>query len=201
MVQHFSSFLLTIALLLTEFFAVLVTGAPQNVYQFSGIIYLVYPNGQTVSTSGLTCPASAPNACSNLNSPNWCCPSGYVCAVPAGQPGIIGCCPSGQSCAGTPSVTTVTVAAAPEVIPNTVVIAATPTAVITPAPTTNVVVAPGGFCSTMTAHGPGLPTTAQSTCGTILIVNGAKPFRALGSVSFIAGCFWIGRFLLIANLF
>src|ERR1700753_3148749 len=98
MFQHFSSSLfLTIALILIELFTVPVTGAPQNVYApFSGIIYLVYPNGQTVSTSSLTCPASAPNACSNLNSPNWCCPSGYVCAVPASEPGIIGCCPSGQ---------------------------------------------------------------------------------------------------------
>ncbi|PNS20286.1 hypothetical protein CAC42_5736 [Sphaceloma murrayae] len=36
-----------------------------------------------------------------------------------------------------------------------------------------------GFCSTQVASGPGLPTTAQGDCGTILIVAGAPPKMSL----------------------
>lgn len=182
------------------------TGAPQQVYApFSGIVYLVSPNGQTVNTASLTCPASAPNACSNLNSPNWCCPSGYTCAIPAAAPNLLGCCPVGQSCQGTPSVTTVTVAVAPVVQQSTVYVAATPTVLIQATtvvvqPTKNIVIAAGGYCSTLTMKGPDLPTTAAGSCGTILIVNAAETLRAWSTLAAIVGSVWIGGYLLAARL-
>lgn len=107
--------------------------------------------------------------------PTRCCPNSYTCAAPPNSNGLIGCCPTGNSCGGVvnvQSVTTITLQASQQ----------TDVVYVQPPPTTAVVYANPqstdtgpykGFCSTLTANGPGLPTTTEGDCGTILIVSGA----------------------------
>ena len=94
---------------------------------------------------------------------------------------MIGCCPSGSQCGGSvnvQSVTTITVQAAQQtdyvyVQPpvTTVAVYHEPTQVVQQA----------GFCATLTMDGPGLPTTREGDCGTILIVSEAMiSTRAIG---------------------
>jgi hypothetical protein len=139
--------------------------APQeltNNAPFSGSVYLVYPNGQQVTTQDSNwCPASASKSCSSVNQPSWCCPAEYACVAPANANGLLGCCPNGNTCGGVVNVaqvTTVTVQAyaAPQ---PTVVVYHNPDPV------------QGGFCATITMDGPGLPKAEQGSCGTILIVS------------------------------
>jgi hypothetical protein len=73
------------------------------------------------------------------------------------------------------SVTTITVQAAQQ----------TAVVYVQPQPTTvgvyNVIPVGGAYCSTLTMNGPGLPTTRQGDCGTILVVNEGKPsLKTLG---------------------
>jgi hypothetical protein len=49
----------------------------------------------------------------------------------------------------------------------------------------------GGYCSTMFAKGPNLPTTAQGPCGTILILNEASGKR-VGWTIWIWGAIFYG---------
>lgn len=60
--------------------------------------------------------------------------------------------------------------------------------------------AAGVICSTLYAVGPGLPTTRQGGCGTILVVNGAVGREMVGVVWMgliggaalvLGGMFWI----------
>ncbi|KAF2706297.1 hypothetical protein K504DRAFT_386473 [Pleomassaria siparia CBS 279.74] len=146
---------------------------------FSGAIYIVNPNGQQVTTTNTNmCPSTASTSCSVINQPSWCCPSSYTCASPANSGGLIGCCPAGSSCGGSvnvASITTVTVQSQQQ----TVYVAPQPATVYN-------VPAAGGFCQTLTMHGPGLPTTRQGSCGTILIVSEAMPsLRTMGYMSAI----------------
>lgn len=126
-------------------------------------------------------------------SPCRCCAAGCSCYQLAN--GVIGCCPDGQSCSGsvdTAAVSTVTVYASYPVTttvtsPNTVVVAGAPpattvvtsnvdTVVVAGATTSvseSVIAAGGGYCSTLYADGPNLPTTRAGDCGTILVVNDA----------------------------
>ncbi|KAF2787100.1 hypothetical protein K505DRAFT_317271 [Melanomma pulvis-pyrius CBS 109.77] len=144
---------------------------------FSGAIYIVSPNGQQVTTTGTNmCPNYASISCSNINQPSWCCPNSFTCAAPPNSGGLIGCCPAGSSCGGSvnvASVTTITVQAAQQ----------TNVVYVQPQPTTVAVynVQQGVYCSTLTMDGPGLPTTRQGDCGTILIVNEGIPnMRTIG---------------------
>lgn len=54
--------------------------------------------------------------------------------------------------------------------------------------TTNIVY--NGYCSTLTARGPNLPTTAAGQCGTILVVNGGE--RRGGGRLLGVGLGWMG---------
>ncbi|KAF2274090.1 uncharacterized protein EI97DRAFT_422985 [Westerdykella ornata] len=145
---------------------------------FSGAIYIVNTDGQPITyTSGVDqnlCPAQAPVSCGTINQPSWCCPNSYTCAVPASSNGLIGCCPSGSSCAGPlnqASVSTVTVYAYPQPQRPTI------TALVVQEPQQPY---QQGFCSTLTAKGPGLPTTRQGDCGVILVVSeGVVSWRLL----------------------
>ncbi|ORY12855.1 hypothetical protein BCR34DRAFT_481942 [Clohesyomyces aquaticus] len=174
-------------------FPVLCTANPEadpqtytNNAPFSGAIYIVNPNGESVNAAGANyCPSYASLSCANMGQPSWCCPSSYTCASPANSGGIIGCCPSGSTCGGSvnvASITTITVQAVQQT--SFVYVQPQPTTVqVYNVPTTNPVVGQGGFCSTLTMVGPGLPTTAQGECGTILVVNqGTTNFKALGYV-------------------
>ena len=40
-----------------------------------------------------------------------------------------------------------------------------------------------GYCSTIVAHGPGLPTTAAGPCGTVLVISGAEAILRLSLLS------------------
>ncbi|KAF2468643.1 uncharacterized protein BDR25DRAFT_265439 [Lindgomyces ingoldianus] len=150
---------------------------------FSGAIYIVNPNGESVNAAGTNyCPSYASVSCANMGSPSWCCPASYTCASPPNSGGLIGCCPSGSTCGGNvnvASITTVTVQAVQQT--SYVYVQPQPTTVaVYNAPTTQVV-AQGGFCSTLTMSGPGLPTTRQGDCGTILVVNeGYTNFKPVG---------------------
>ncbi|PVI05146.1 hypothetical protein DM02DRAFT_127848 [Periconia macrospinosa] len=144
---------------------------------FSGAIYIVDGNGQHVTTqSSNLCPNTASISCGDINQWGWCCPSGYTCVQPANQNSILGCCPAGGNCAGSvnvASIQTVTVAAPPQ----------QPTVAVQPQQTTVAVYPPpqAGYCATLTMNGPGLPTTTQGTCGTILIVNeGTHNLKTIG---------------------
>lgn len=49
--------------------------------------------------------------------------------------------------------------------------------------------AAGGYCSTLYAVGPGLPTTRQGSCGTILVTSGGGSLRRRGGQG--AGRLWL----------
>ncbi|KAF2460414.1 hypothetical protein BDY21DRAFT_369432 [Lineolata rhizophorae] len=158
----------------------LTSALADDVYQFSGAVYVVNGNGGTWQAgTAAVCPADATVNCADVGYSDWCCPGSCYCAVAANN--VVGCCQNGQNCVGNVAVqeirtttvyvqqtsyiqvqgppTTVVVQATPD---NPVVVAATPN-------TQNVVY--NGYCSTLTADGPGLPTTAAGDCGTILVVN------------------------------
>ncbi|KAF2193450.1 hypothetical protein K469DRAFT_549716 [Zopfia rhizophila CBS 207.26] len=165
---------LRLLLVLFPIFCVANPDAQQytNNAPFSGAIYIVNPNGQEVNAAGANvCPSYASASCSNIGHPSWCCPSNYTCASPPNSGGLIGCCPNGSSCGGTvnvAAVTTVTVQYAQQT--SVVYVQSQPTTAVVYAQSTEVVYQ-GGFCSTLTMDGPGLPTTREGACGTILVVN------------------------------
>lgn len=142
---------------------------------FSGAVYIVNPNGQEITTYSNQCPAFAAQSCSDIGKVSWCCPGGYTCVAPQNSNGACGCCPQGNTCGGqvnVAAITTVTVQAAQHTVyvhppPNTVQVYEKP-------PPSHVVYQ-GGFCQTITMEGPGLPTTREGPCGTILIVNQGVP--------------------------
>ncbi|KAF1984289.1 hypothetical protein K402DRAFT_148243 [Aulographum hederae CBS 113979] len=156
-----------------------------NVYEpFSGAIYVYGGDGQGFSSaSPAQCPGNAPQNCGNINVWNWCCPTGDTCHMLSNS--LVGCCPSGASCGGqinAAQITTVTVYAQQ----NPTTVYQQPTTVyagggggVYVAPTTEVVSQQGGggnvyngYCSTLVADGPGLPTERAGECGTILVVQG-----------------------------
>ncbi|KAF2643537.1 hypothetical protein P280DRAFT_255407 [Massarina eburnea CBS 473.64] len=150
---------------------------------FSGAVYIVDSNGQQVTNANTNyCPNSASVSCGDdISQWGWCCPSGYTCATTSNSNGMIGCCPSGKNCGQT-----VNVAAASTV---TVTVQAQQTQYVQP--TTQPVY--NGYCSTLTMEGPGLPTTTQGACGTILIVNeGSRDLKAIG--------YSIGGILMLGHL-
>jgi len=170
---------------------------------FSGAIYIVYPNGQSVNTANANmCPSYASVSCSSIGQPSWCCPTTYTCALPSSTSSLIGCCPPNTSCGGVvnaAAVTTITITSqyvattvAPVVYPST-------SYVYVNAYTTTQQAGGGvvynGYCSTLTANGPGLPTTRQGQCGTILVVNGGDVVRVglglLGGV-LVGGAAFLG---------
>ncbi|KAF2151071.1 hypothetical protein K461DRAFT_269359 [Myriangium duriaei CBS 260.36] len=151
------------------------------------------------------CPTWAEISCSSIGASGFCCPSGTYCGWANGQ---VGCCTNGQSCSGQiagggqwqPSSTTTTTwyqppPPPPQPTPCVVCAGQQTTVYVQPSTVTvqpsTVTVQPGyipgkqtttvinGFCSTQTAHGPGLPTTARGGCGTILVVASA-PRVAIG---------------------
>ncbi|KAF2493566.1 hypothetical protein BU16DRAFT_528842 [Lophium mytilinum] len=147
---------------------------------FSGAIYIVYPNGQQVNAAGANmCPSYASVSCSSINQPSWCCPTTYTCAVPSSSSGLIGCCPPNTSCSGAVNAAAVTTITVQNVVTTPVNYQST---VYVQAYTTTQAAAAGniynGYCSTLTANGPGLPTERQGSCGTILVVNAADVVRA-----------------------
>jgi len=161
---------------------------------FSGAIYLIAPNGQTVNTASADmCPSYASVSCSSIGQPSWCCPNSYTCASVPSSPGLIGCCPAGSTCGGSvnaAAITTITVQTlvtstlAPVYVAQTSVVYVQATTTVQPvyvAQTTAVVVQGGNYCATLTENGPGLPTTRPGYCGTILIVSGAeRAIRVVG---------------------
>jgi len=124
-----------------------------------------------------------------------CCPTGNTCSLLSNS--LVGCCPTDTTCSGSVAanqVTTVTVYQQ-----NTVTQYQQPTTVIaggggvyvyptttTPAATVNGGgIVYNGYCSTLYADGPGLPTTRAGQCGTILVVQA-------GADSNSARSFWLG---------
>jgi hypothetical protein len=83
--------------------------------------------------------------------------------------GVVGCCPFGSSCQGTVNAAQVT----------TIIVTKYVTSTPYPKSTTTTSIVPNRYCSTLVAHGPNLPTTAQGVCGTILIISGAD-MRPIG---------------------
>ncbi|KAK7533744.1 uncharacterized protein J3D65DRAFT_631188 [Phyllosticta citribraziliensis] len=163
---------------------------------FSGAIYIVGDGGtQITSASQAQCPANAGQSCSSIGYPNYCCPSSHTCQF-IQQSGVCGCCPSGSTCSGhvdQSQIKTVTVTVYQTQTqyvgnqPNTVCCGGAVgggTYYTTTQPNAYVGAGGGylgnnggnqynGYCSTMYAEGPGLPTTREGACGTILIVNDA----------------------------
>ncbi|KAF2137665.1 uncharacterized protein K452DRAFT_291480 [Aplosporella prunicola CBS 121167] len=146
--------------------------AADNIYApFSGAIYIIGADGyQITGASPAVCPNYASESCNSIGYWNWCCPAGHTCSYLSNS-NVVGCCPAGSSCSGgvaPGSITTVTV---------TVYNTATTTVVQNIAPayvaptTTQVVPQWGGYCATITANGPDLPTTRAGDCGTILVIN------------------------------
>ena len=128
----------------------------------------------------------------------------------------VACCPAGQQCQGVvaAAVQTVTVTVGHPAVPvhcllsslltcsiqvnnyvpttvynqpTNVVIAGAPIVYTTQNPVNPVY---AGYCSTLIANGPGLPTTRAGDCGTILVVNGAD--RLFATALEISGIFVVG---------
>ncbi|KAJ9635255.1 hypothetical protein H2199_008743 [Coniosporium tulheliwenetii] len=139
-----------------------------NYAPFSGILYIVNADGTQANAASY---GSCAAGCNGLG----CCAAGYACAMAANN---VACCPAGQQCQGVvaAAVQTVTVTVnnyVPTTVynqPTNVVVAGVPVVYTTQNPG-NIVYA--GYCSTLIANGPGLPTTRAGDCGTILVVNGA----------------------------
>ncbi|KAF2651325.1 hypothetical protein K491DRAFT_553538, partial [Lophiostoma macrostomum CBS 122681] len=175
--------------------------AEPQTYQnnFSGAIYIVYPDGQAVAAGTNMCPNTASGSCSNAGYPSWCCPASYSCAAPQGSNGLIGCCPNGNTCGGAVNVASVTTITVQAVQPTSVVYVAPTTSLVVVGQATSAVQYQGGFCSTLTASGPGLPTTRQGACGVILVVNqGPFNFKALG---YGTGAILFGLHLALRRMF
>jgi hypothetical protein len=128
-----------------------------------------------------------------------CCPASYSCAAPQGSNGLIGCCPNGNSCGGAVNVASVTTVTVQAVQQTSVVYVPPTTSFVVVGQATSAVPYQGGFCSTLTASGPGLPTTRQGDCGVILVVNhGPINFKALG---YGTGAILIGLHLAVRRMF
>ncbi|KAG8623888.1 hypothetical protein KVT40_008864 [Elsinoe batatas] len=153
------------------------------------------------------CPQWATISCSSIGAAAYCCPAGTTCGWGGGT---VGCCSSGQQCTGQPGAAyqqqnwqpqqTQCYDCAPKTVVVPAVVTQQPTTIYQQPtvtlvqPTTSALVGVGapfttsvrtslvvqGFCSTQIASGPGLPTTAQGGCGTILIVAGAPPKLRIG---------------------
>ncbi|KIW03208.1 uncharacterized protein PV09_05433 [Verruconis gallopava] len=184
--------------------------ARQNYYAFSGAIYIVGPNGQSLSNlnaaSPAYCPNSAPQSCGNIGVWNWCCPSGNTCAWADSAHTYVGCCPSGVTCAqgsvNANQIQTVTVYVTTTQYqqPNevTTVIAAGGQGSTTTAAGNIIVVGKttglatyNGYCTTIYAQNLGpTPTTAAAACGIALVVNeAARP--VLRQVLTATAAFWL----------
>ncbi|KAF1957073.1 hypothetical protein CC80DRAFT_379910, partial [Byssothecium circinans] len=160
---------------------------------FSGAIYIVDPNGQQITTQNTKlCPNSASVSCGDINRWGWCCPNAYTCVSPGNSNGLIGCCPSGNTCGGAvaAAASTVTVNVQQTQTQNTVYVQQTQQPTQNTVPQATVF---AGYCSTLTMSGPGLPTTRQGECGTILVVNEAR--RHLQAIGY-----GVGGILLLLHL-
>lgn len=119
-----------------------------------------------------------------------CCPSGNTCSWLSNS--VVGCCPDGSTCGGTVNAAQIETVTVTEYLTTTQYQQVGSTVVEVGGQTTTTVV-PGiyvtetqtttgtsrnnivynGYCSTMIANGPNLPTTAQGGCGTILVISAA----------------------------
>lgn len=180
----FQSRAMAVAGLFLAFFTQIISA--QDVYApYSGsvAVYIVGADGVQISAaSPASCPQYASLSCSGIGYPNWCCPTDHTCQYLSSS-SVVGCCPSGQACSGTVNAQSVTTV--------TVTVVQTQTQYLQPQPTTQYVgpayaqptttayvgAAGGGvyagYCSTLIADGPGLPTTRAGDCGTILVVSDA----------------------------
>ncbi|KAK5013289.1 hypothetical protein LTR39_003717 [Cryomyces antarcticus] len=179
-----------LVLLLLPVISIQAAAAQQySTVPFSGTFagYAVYatPNNLNAATPAL-CPASAPRSADH-----WadvalrCCPSGQYGALASN--GVVGCCLNGQTCTGainggpTTYLQPATTYYQPYYTPTTVIAVTTVVGgggVVVPQATTvyqqgNPTTQYNGYCSTLRASGPNLPTTGQGQCGTILIIAGA----------------------------
>lgn len=175
--------------------------AQQNIYApFSGAIYIIAADGQLLSGGHSICPADGQQICGNLAVWNWygkhrttvrskltrlnrCCPAGYTCAWLNGQRSTVGCCPDGSKCSGSPPAVTYTVPFERDPTTITVPLGRTVTktegtlVVVAATTSTRAAIYDGQYCSTMTAKGPDLPTTARGHCGTMLLVSESMASR------------------------
>ncbi|KAK5130715.1 hypothetical protein LTR08_001745 [Meristemomyces frigidus] len=167
------------------------TAAQATTYYFSGAVQVSSSSSGTTYSPAVAaqCPADHPIACTNLNEPGYCCPSANTCAWSNSQ---VACCPSGQTCAGSvggvggyqastyyqtsaPTVTTEYVQQSTYYTPATTTVT-NGGGVVVPAGYTQVTTVQtqqyvtGGYCSTLVANGPNLPTTAAGDCGTVLVI-------------------------------
>ena len=165
------------------------------------------------STSGCGC------TCKNTQ---WltvftsCCPSNNVCAYSTNQQ--VGCCPQGQSCSGSiggaggyqpsswyqpqptstyyPPQQTTTVYGGG----GGVVVAATTVYSQPAAQTTVTQQYLGNYCTTITANGPNLPTTAGAACGVALVVAPSNASKMVAGglrwMSFVLGLHVLGAVFL-----
>lgn len=160
-------------------------GAAQDVYApFSGAIYIVGADGVQISAaSPAYCPQYAALSCSGIGYPNWCCATDHTCQYLSSS-SVVGCCPAGQTCSGGVSAQQITTVTVTVIQTQTQYVQGQGTTVYGgPAyvqPTTTAYVGAqgggnvyAGYCSTLIADGPGLPTTRAGDCGTILVVSGA----------------------------
>ncbi|CAK3880223.1 Hypothetical predicted protein [Lecanosticta acicola] len=148
---------------------------PRQNYQFTGALAIYGSNGQSYSGTSnggssqaassavpAQCPADHPTSCSSIQQPDYCCAANNYCAW---ANSVVACCPNGETCSGSPE-------GAGEAQPSATTVAGGGYV----APATTVYNSPSaaggyaGYCSTLTAVGPGLPTTQAGQCGTILIV-------------------------------
>ncbi|KAF2089369.1 hypothetical protein K490DRAFT_54982 [Saccharata proteae CBS 121410] len=155
---------------LTLFLFHLSTGTTaQQVYApFSGAIYIIGNNGEQITgASPAQCPSYAESSCSSIGYSDWCCPSGHTCQY-FSTTQVCGCCPAGSDCSGTVSAAQVTTVTVTVTAYQTVAQQTTEyPAYVQPATTTEGYY--NGYCSTLIANGPGLPTTREGSCGTILV--------------------------------
>ncbi|TKA65550.1 hypothetical protein B0A55_08700 [Friedmanniomyces simplex] len=177
--------------------------ANAQTYYFSGAVQV---NGATCSTCGpgtgavqAQCPAANPNRCDSIGASDYCCPAGNSCSWSNSQ---VACCPSGCTCSGwqavggyngpvqststyyqQPTTTYYTQPQATQAGGGVVVVTEQATSAYNQQQTTTQIVYGGNYCSTLTAKGPQVPTTAAGQCGTILVVPPSEAARqALGWV-------------------
>ncbi|KAF7195755.1 hypothetical protein HII31_02890 [Pseudocercospora fuligena] len=164
-----------------------VTPIAQEINNFTGSLQIVNGNGVYSGTSGdggsdgtatgavqAQCPANFPVSCSNIQQPTYCCPSDNYCQW---ANSVVACCPNGKTCSGSVQAPTTTYYQPTSTVyqqPGTTVYVAGGGGIVTtqtPVTVETVGYAGGGYCSTLVAVGPGLPTTEAGSCGTILIVE------------------------------
>ncbi|KAK5174206.1 uncharacterized protein LTR77_001286 [Saxophila tyrrhenica] len=159
-------------IILTLLLALIHAASADQVYYFTGAIWLKGQNHGSYAVPA-QCPADHPIGCSDIGAADYCCPSGQTCQWADSKPA---CCPNGCTCTGFAGAgaggyhATSWYATTTEWQPQTTYVA--------PAPQHTSYVAPAGaaggyqqYCSTLYAHGPNLPTTAQGDCGTILVMD------------------------------